>query len=582
MQGCFTSLYPFVRCIVEVKNQTVLVLGGAGLVGLAVCRELLPLKPKKLIVSSLLPQETEAAVELLRKNFPESETEFVEIHGNLFVRADLKDIGRGPLLDNSKHRRAIIDDTILPLDDQILDRSFLHQVMTENRPDLVVDCVNTATALAYQDIFRSASDVLDHLDKGHGIETFRGTLERHLCTLYTPQLIRHIQILYESLLQAGTNMYIKIGTSGTGGMGLNIPYTHSEEKPSRILLSKSAMAGAHTLLLFLMARTPDGPVVKEIKPAAAIAWGGIEYGEVLKRGQPITLYDCPLDSPVNLLKESDLGDSREFEPCTVGDNATLQSVYIDTGENGIFSRAEFEVVTTIGQMEFVTPEEIARNVRFEVAGINSGHDVINALDNAIMDPTYRAGVLRHRALNRLETLEEEHGVASVAFEMLGPPRLSKLLFEADLLRRIRKTTGGIVGDSPELLSRDSVEYLKNNQDFRSQILSIGIPILLPDGENILRGPRMVIPTAWESREATPDTIDRWSREGWVDLRESNMEKWKTRLQTLLAEAATMDPDDTSSRYDLPADFRNPESPLPIGKVVGWLFIQEEHGLRMKA
>jgi hypothetical protein len=42
------------------------------------------------------------------------------------------------------------------------------------------------------------------------------------------------------MVKAGTGAYVKIGTSGTGGMGLNIPYTHSEEKPSRVLLSKSA------------------------------------------------------------------------------------------------------------------------------------------------------------------------------------------------------------------------------------------------------------------------------------------------------------------------------------------------------
>ena len=90
---------------------------------------------------------------------------------------------------------------------------------------------------------------------------------------------------------------MKIGTSGTGGMGLNIPYTHSEEKPSRVLLSKSALAGAHTLLLFLMARTPDGPITKEIKPAAAIAWKRIGYGEILRGGRPVPLYDAEPAAP---------------------------------------------------------------------------------------------------------------------------------------------------------------------------------------------------------------------------------------------------------------------------------------------
>ena len=63
-------------------------------------------------------------------------------------------------------------------------------------------------------------------------------------------------------------------------MGLNVPYTHSEEKPSRVLLSKSAVGGAHSMLLFLMARTPGAPITKEIKPAAAIAWKKIAYGPI--------------------------------------------------------------------------------------------------------------------------------------------------------------------------------------------------------------------------------------------------------------------------------------------------------------
>ena len=87
----------------------------------------------------------------------------------------------------------------------------------------------------------------------------------------------HIQILQKALLAANVKLYLKVGTAGTGGMGLNIPYTHSEERPSRVLLAKSAVAGAQSLLLFLMARTPDGPVIKEIKPTAAIAWKKIAY-----------------------------------------------------------------------------------------------------------------------------------------------------------------------------------------------------------------------------------------------------------------------------------------------------------------
>src|SRR5258707_15296725 len=129
------------------------------------------------------------------------------------------------------------------------------------------------------------------------------------------------------MVKAGTSVYVKIGTSGTGGMGLNIPYTHSEEKPSRVLLSKSALAGAHPLLLFLMARTPGGPITKEIKPAAAIAWKRIEHGEILRAGRPVPLYE------VDLAEAETLVPGRPFRPVDPGRGraagTTLKNVFID-------------------------------------------------------------------------------------------------------------------------------------------------------------------------------------------------------------------------------------------------------------
>jgi hypothetical protein len=72
----------------------------------------------------------------------------------------------------------------------------------------------------------------------------------------------------------------------------------------------------------------------------------------------------------------------------------------------------------------------------EIRGHSTGHDVVAALDAATSGPTYRAGVLREVAIARMEALEREHGVEAIAYEMLGPPRLSKLLFEVALLRRL--------------------------------------------------------------------------------------------------------------------------------------------------
>lgn len=219
--------------------------------------------------------------------------------------------------------------------------------------------------------------------------------------------------------RAGTQAYIKVGTTGTGGMGLNIPYTHGEEKPSRVLMSKSAMAGAHSLLLFLIARTPGGPIVKEVKPAAVIAWKNIAFGPIKHRGKLIPRYDCPPDSPVRLPDALCAAPEERFGQSLGG---VLEAIYIDTGKNGVFSLGEFAAITTLGQMEFITPEEIAATVIQEIKGGNTGADIVEALGGAVLGPTYRAGALRSAALTRLRELEKH--TTSTA------PRLSKLLYEA--------------------------------------------------------------------------------------------------------------------------------------------------------
>src|SRR5260370_33094512 len=70
-------------------------------------------------------------------------------------------------------------------------------------------------------------------------------------------------------------------------MGLNIPYTHREDKPSAQLITKTAVAFAHTGLLFLMARTAGGPIVKEIKPGGMIGYADITFRQIPEGGKQV-------------------------------------------------------------------------------------------------------------------------------------------------------------------------------------------------------------------------------------------------------------------------------------------------------
>ncbi|CUT04235.1 short-chain dehydrogenase, partial [Candidatus Chrysopegis kryptomonas] len=471
------------------------------------------------------------------------------------------------------------------LTDEVLKQSALYKLLNRFAPEIVIDCINTATAIAYQDIFTISNEVLHAIDRLKNEEAKNEELieltEKLLATLYVPQLIRHVQILYRSMQEVGTKIYVKIGTSGTGGMGLNIPYTHSEERPSKVLLSKSAVAGAHTLLLFLMGRTPDAPITKEIKPTAAIAWKKIGYGEILRRGKPIELVDCPPEKAFKLDGKLELRiDDEKFEKL----NEPLRSVFIDTGENGLFSRAEFETLSTPGQMEYVTPEEIAETVIFEIKGGNTGHDIINALDHATLEPTYRAGFLTETALRRMRELEKQFGVESIAFELLGPPRLSKLLYEAHLLKLAYESMENAAKQDPKDMSKKCTEIILTNKKLRSQIISIGIPILMPDGKTLIRGNEIKIPPYRGENcvDITPEKINQWAYDGWVDLRVENMEIWKRRFNQIMKEVESIPPTDTSSRFVRTREYWEDFKTINEGKIAGWILDREEHGMRMKS
>jgi hypothetical protein len=501
---------------------------------------------------------------------------FVAKWGNVFTRTEWKDQNFRDVLDTDTGRKGYIGDVFDELDQKICDESALYTTIVESKPDIVIDCINTATAIAYMDIYNTAVNTMKSIENGN-IDT--AWIEKVIASTYIPQLIRHVQILYKGLVDSNTGMYFKVGTTGTGGMGFNIPYTHSEERPSRVLMSKTAVAGAHTLLLFLLARTPNGPLVKEIKPAATIAWKKIAYGEIKKRGQAIPLVDMKPESAKIAEGKFVFDDKSDI----IDSGDVFKSVYIDTGENGIFSHGEFQAISALGQMEIVTPEEIAEYLVHEIRGGNSGREVIAGLDATTLGPTYRGGVLQNVAVNKIADMEKEYNVDSVAFELLGPPRLSKLLYEAFLMKKIAGSMAGCTNVTAEEFSAKATEIIKTDDKLRQQMLSIGLVILMPDGKHYLRGSEVKIPVrrGVDELDLTKENLEQWCFEGWVDLRVENFVGWKERMDRIISEADAVPVSETGSRYTYTRDYWDNFKTIDEGKIAGWIFEYEDKGWRFK-
>ncbi|MCL7972810.1 MAG: short-chain dehydrogenase [marine benthic group bacterium] len=548
----------------DIKGRNILMLGGSGLVGIAIARKLLPLKPARLVIAALRQDESEEGVATLRREPDAEGVELVAEWGDILLRASRRDESRTAMLETDEGRAEILDDLLGHLKEEDFSRNLLYMLLEQHEPSIVIDCVNTATAIAYQDLFTSAGRLRDLMWSG-GKPTV-ADIEAHLTTLYLPQLIRHVQVLMHGMRRARTEVYLKIGTSGTGGMGLNVPFTHSEERPSATLLSKSSVSGAHSALLFLMGRTPDSPVVKEVKPTAAVAWKRITYGPVRKAGKPIRRFDCR--NPVDLSEAF----TASPEGRCIDTGEALESVYLDAGENGLFSLGEYETISALGLMEIITPEEIADAAIAEIRGRPTGRDIVGALDAATMGPTYRGGALRETALRYMEELESEHDVRSVAFEMLGPPRLSKLLFEAEILRRLFPDVRRGAELDPAATAARSLELIESDDRLRSDVLSIGIPVLLPDGKRMLRGPRVSV-----EPDGPPDPV--WANRGWVDLRPESWSRWRDRLVSYIEEVLDVPGAEFGSGTDL--DVRARSGDIRPGALAAYVFRFEDEGERMK-
>jgi hypothetical protein len=205
--------------------------------------------------------------------------------------------------------------------------------------------------------------------------------------------------------------------------------------------------------------------------------------------------------------------------------------------------------------------------------------VIAAVDGAVMNPTYRAGVLRQQAIVDLERLETQTGIHSVALGQLGPPEISKLLWEAKLLQVEYGTLRAVLTQTPEAISAVLYERVQVDTPLRQTITSIGVPILTPTGGRLIRGPFIRIPEVAGATDVAvkPGDVDRWAAKGWVDLRPANFIRWQKRFEQMERSRQSLRGKGSAAITREAYLFDE----IRIGAIVGWIFNNEEEGYRIK-
>jgi hypothetical protein len=149
-------------------KDTYLVLGGGGMIGAQVVHEIASqLKPRWIVLCSRYHKEVGDIARTYEREFPR--VRFIPVWGDVFLRSEwnteerLHQVTRDRLLDSAEHRQELYDDVFHDID-KAYERSQLVQLILEHKPEVVVDSVNTATAISYQDIFKSSEIAKNRFD----------------------------------------------------------------------------------------------------------------------------------------------------------------------------------------------------------------------------------------------------------------------------------------------------------------------------------------------------------------------------------------------------------------------------------
>jgi len=211
-------------------------------------------------------------------------------------------------------------------------------------------------------------------------------------------------------------IWIDVGTVGTGGMGLEIPYTHNEPTQDGAIAHglwlKVGAAGMHGGYLDLIGRTPNCRVGRVV-PRGMVGFEEPKYQEVSV---------AHLNGTIRLVHGSVIALKR-LEGVTFTDEGPYVSTVVRCGENGLFGLEETSAITSIGQMETVSAEAVSQAVMVVFGELMA---VAGTYVQKDLNPDVTSHAQARRVLKQMKDIQAREArkttsiIDSVAFGNLGP------------------------------------------------------------------------------------------------------------------------------------------------------------------
>ena len=476
------------------KHDCILFIG-TGQIGRAILNKIVQSGPKKIVVHNLTENESALLCKKYSSIYPK--IKFISSYGNIFMPYDLKDLNNKNLYDESKN---IINYFYSEINQSILERSTIATLIKKYKPSLIVDAINTATVLG------------NAYNPENSLKCYKENpldcAEKIMVDDYTTKLINFIYSLKYGIETYGVKKYIKVSTTGLGGMGINMPYTHGDNPKmnlSSALMGKISASGVLHQLLWNLAHTM-GNNISLIIPGTFVGYDSVK-NEPIETDKGL-LFRRILPKSYNLLKQKKI----KYNEAVTEDY--LEFPVVRAGENHVYSKLELNVLTAIGQMEGITKEEVANKVVDCING-KSSHDILVALDNAMLNPTYLGREMIYDISRNFDKCKCKLGIAT---GNLGVT-LSKKLYELYLIKMAYSTIDDLKKAKIDKIVEKTNQQL--NKAIIEESISLGIPIL-DYNYNFYVGDYSLYPSVNDESTVNEKNINKWAKIGWVDLRKENI------------------------------------------------------------
>jgi len=232
--------------------------------------------------------------------------------------------------------------------------------------------------------------------------------------------------------------FLQLGTTGAGGLGFNIPFTHGEATAELPIIHKAAFSGIITSLLVLLSRSFEKGAVRvsEVKPGLAV------FSDALVRETSPDKWSC---------------------------------VTLDGGESGAYTYQELALLTQ--WMGFTTVKQVADRIMNVINNDPcehrvAAHDVTSALNASIISQDESDEKAKATTLKKMQAADRDTADGSfvIASGNLGPAEIT-----ADLILGRALIVGGELGQAlqNDPAIRATLAYLTDtNPKLRAAVLEL--------------------------------------------------------------------------------------------------------------